>query len=170
MARYAASTSVASDRSRAEIEATLRRYGANGFGYWSEDGPPARAIVQFLCAGWAVRFEVPMPDPAAPEFRRTPSRRQARSREAALAAWEQACRQRWRALALVVKAKLEAVESKIASFEEEFLAHLVLPNGQTVAAQALPQLRAARDGGMLPRNLLGLPAPVAAIEGEILEG
>lgn len=29
--RYATNTDVSSDRSRAEIESTLRRYGANGF-------------------------------------------------------------------------------------------------------------------------------------------
>ena len=35
--------------------------------------------------------------------------------------WEQACRQRWRALALVIKAKLEAIDAEISTFEEEFL-------------------------------------------------
>lgn len=39
----------------------------------------------------------------------------------------------WRALALVVKAKLKAIESGIASFEQELYAHTVLPSGRTVS-------------------------------------
>ena len=42
------------------------------------------------------------------------------------------CRQRWRALNLAIKAKLEAVESGIVTFDQEFLAHIVGPSGQTV--------------------------------------
>jgi hypothetical protein len=33
----------------------------------------------------------------------------------------------------VIKAKLEAVAAGITIFEDEFLAHIVLPGGQTVA-------------------------------------
>lgn len=62
----------------------------------------------------------------------TPTGRRTRSDDAAEKAWEQATRQRWRALHLVVKAKLEAVESGITVFDDEFLAHIVLPDGGTV--------------------------------------
>jgi hypothetical protein len=48
--------------------------------------------------------------------------------DGAYKAWKQAYHQRWRALALAIK----AVESGIATFEEEFLAHIALPNGSTV--------------------------------------
>jgi len=69
---------------------------------------------------------------------------------------EQACRQKWRALSLVVKAKLEAVESGITTFEDEFLAHIVLPNGQTVGEQALPRVREAyATGGNVPLLTFG---------------
>jgi hypothetical protein len=44
-----------------------------------------------------------------------------------------------------VKAKLEAVESGITSFEDEFLAHVMLPNGGTVSDLLRPQLAAAYD-------------------------
>lgn len=58
MARYAADTSVAADRSRAEIEKTLIRYGADGFGYgWEGD----RAVVTFRMGGRMVRFMLSMP-------------------------------------------------------------------------------------------------------------
>lgn len=65
-------------------------------------------------------------------------------------------RQRWRALALVIKAKLEAVEAGITEFEEEFLAHIVLPNGGTVGQFMLPQVATAYETGQMPPLL---PAP-----------
>lgn len=167
MPRYAAETSVSVENSRAEIETILRRYGADAFGYYTE---ATRAVVQFRFEGWSIRFEVPLPDPEDPEFARTPKRRQRRTPEAREAAWEQACRQRWRALALAIKAKLEAVECEITSFEEEFLAHLVLPSGRTVAQHALPQLRAALESGRMPKSLLGLPAaPDEVIGAEVID-
>ena len=77
-----------------------------------------------------------------------------RTETAAFAEWQQACRQRWRALALVIKAKLEAVETGIATFEQEFLAYIVLPNGQSVGDTAIPAIEAAAAGKDLP-PLLG---------------
>ncbi len=154
MTRYASETSVPADRSRAEIERILERYGASGFMYGWEG---RRAIIGFRCRGLTVRFELELPDKEAAEFKRTPSRRQARTTVAAHQAWEQACRQRWRALALLVKAKLEAVTGGIATFEEEFLPHLVLPDNRRVMDHALPAMRAAIASGKVQRLLP--PAP-----------
>lgn len=128
MGTYASNTDVSSDRSRSEIERTLERYGATHFGYMSE---PGRALVAFQKNGRQVRFIVPLPDRTARNFTHTPTGRVA-SPSAAQGAYEQAVRQRWRALALVVKAKLEAVESGIAEFDQEFYGYMVLPNGHTV--------------------------------------
>jgi len=102
-----------------------------------------------------VRFVLPMPDKSSDEFMRTATGRPRRNAQAAYAAWEQAARQRWRALALVIKAKLEAVESGITSFDEEFLAHLMLPNGNTVGQFMLPQVRQAYETGAMPPLLPG---------------
>lgn len=55
--------------------------------------------------------------------------------------WQQACRQRWRALALCIKAKLEAVECGIVSFEQEFLAHFQMPDGRTIGDHIIHQLK-----------------------------
>jgi len=72
----------------------------------------------------------------------------------ALAAEE---RRRWLALLLVIKAKLEAVESGIITFEEEFLAHVVMPDGRTVLQHVqVPIERAYIEGHVRP--LLGLEA------------
>lgn len=144
MSRYAANTSVSTDKSLAEIMATVQRYGATGFMTgWEEEGDTRKAMVQFKASGRYVRFLLPLPSPNDPEFKRTPKKRQWRSPEAAHAAWEQACRQRWRALALAIKAKLEAVEAEITTFEEEFLSHIVLPDGSTVGQRVIPSVENA---------------------------
>lgn len=153
MATYAANTDVTSDRSRAEIERTLTRYGATHFGYMSE---PGRALVAFRKDGRQVRFVIPLPDPASPEFTLTPTGRKA-STDAAARAYEQAIRQRWRALALVVKAKLEAVESGIAEFDQEFYGYMVLPSGRTVYEETAEQVSAMIKTGTPSRLMLEMP-------------
>lgn len=151
MSTYAASTSVSSDKSRAEIEKTLSRYGASQFMYgWDA----TRAIVGFVMHDRQVRFVLPMPSRTDSEFTLTPTGRE-RSPAQAEAAYEQAVRSRWRALALVVKAKLEAVETGIVGFEQEFLAHLVLPNGQTVGDWAEPQIAEVYATGAMPALMPG---------------
>lgn len=150
MSRYAANTEVSADRSRGEIESTLQRYGADQFMYgWEE----SRAIVQFRAHGRHIRFILEMPNRDDREFTHTPSRGTERTEAQAYASWEQATRQRWRALNLVIKAKLEAVESGIAEFEAEFLANIVLPNGQTVGGWMLPQVAMVYEEGNMPKML-----------------
>lgn len=143
MGTYASKTKVPVDRSRAEIESVLRRYNGTGFFYGYEDDPP-RVMIGFKMAKRAVQFEL-----------KTPRRNEYRYEQA----WQQAMRQRWRALLLVIKAKLEAVECGITTFEEEFLAHLVLPDGSTVGARLIPQIEAVTSGKkpvrLLPEGRLG---------------
>lgn len=150
-ARYAADTSVSQDRSRSEIEATLKRYGATSFMYMTEE---TAAMIGFRIADRMVKFVLPMPDPKAREFTHTPAKHQARSPAEAQKAWEQAGRQRWRALALVIKAKLEAVAAGITTIEDEFLAHTVLPDGQTVGEFMQPQIAIAYERGSMPTTLM----------------
>jgi len=150
MSQYAANTSVSGEKSRGEIERTLTRYGADSFMYgWESD----RAVIQFRLGGKMVRFTLQMPERESDEFRLTPSGKRRRDGDAQLKAWEQAGRQRWRALALVIKAKLEAVESQITTVEEEFLAHILLPSGETAGAFMLPQLEIAYKTGNMPSLL-----------------
>ena len=155
MNRFAENTAVSSENSRAEIERTLRRYDASGFAYaWDSTG--GRAMVGFEIGSRRVRFMLPLPDPADEAFTLTPTGKY-RKPEAARKEWEQAGRQRWRALALVIKAKLEAVAAGIVTFEEEFLAHLVLPTGRTVGEQWAPEYIKALEGGAKLPPLLGVP-------------
>jgi hypothetical protein len=71
--------------------------------------------------------------------------------------WEQACAERWRALALVIKAKLEAVQQGISTFEDEFLAQTVLPDGNTLSRWIQPQLTSVYATGHMPPLLSAGP-------------
>ncbi|HAM41715.1 MAG TPA: hypothetical protein DCP69_10380 [Candidatus Omnitrophica bacterium] len=146
---YAEQTTVPIERSRAEIERILSRYGASQFASgWGE----GHAVIGFKAKDRLVRFDLPIPDRADKKYIRD-GRGTVRNPAYRQRAWEQDCRQRWRALALAIKAKLEAVETGITTFEQEFLAHIVLPGGQTVGAWIGPQLDEAYTNGSMPRML-----------------
>lgn len=156
MPKYANSTTVSTEKSRMEIETVLRRYGADGFRYgWADRDGTRVEQIEFSANQRVVRFTLPMPSKSDNQFRYTEVRGNLRSESAIYAAWEQACRQRWRALCLAVKAKLECVECGISEFDNEFLSHIVDPESQkTVAEVVLPQINARYDG--LPGHI-GLP-------------
>lgn len=156
MARYAANTDVSVEKSKAEIERTLARYGASAFMYGTG---PTEAVIAFEAKSRRIIFRLPLPSRDAREFTHTESKGLRRSASAAEAAWEQACRQKWRALSLAIKAKLEAVASGITTFEDEFLAHIVMPDGITVGEHIKPRVEEAYlSGHMTPL----LPAPKSA--------
>lgn len=153
MAQYAATTEVPAARSRDEIERTLTRYGAGAFMYgW--DG--LAVVIGFRLHDRMIRFRLDMPDADDRAFTATANGR-ARSSSAAQTAYEQATRQRWRALALVIKAKLEAVDAGISEFETEFLGFIVLPDGRTFGEFARPQIAAVYETGQMPAMLPMLP-------------
>lgn len=160
MSPYAANTEVPVERSKAEIESTLQRYGASEFASgWDH----ASAKIMFAHKGRYVRFILPLPDKDAFATKTTRPggghqlKEVQRSPEEQHNVWEQACRQKWRALALCIKAKLEAVDADITTFEDEFMAHIVLPNGGTVSEWMTPQLAQAYASGQMPKSLLALP-------------
>lgn len=134
MAKFAATTSVSVEKSRGEIESTLSRYGATHFAYATE---PGRAVIMFVCRDRKIRFVVKLPDLLSREFTHTPAKGLRRSGPEQHAAWEQACRQKWRALLLSIKAKLEAVDAGIAEFEEEFLSYVVDPATNTTVYESI---------------------------------
>ncbi|TXH10143.1 MAG: hypothetical protein E6R04_06265 [Spirochaetes bacterium] len=161
MATYAANTEVSVDRSRAEIERTLTRYGAKQFLYgWDH----SRAVVGFVIHNRQVRFLLPLPDRDDPSFSKTPTGK-TRTAKAASDAFDQEVRSRWRSLSLVIKAKLEAVAANISHFDSEFLANIVLPNGQTVGEVVTPRIEEAYETGHTPELLPGLSSPRALPRG-----
>lgn len=130
---YAQRTHVGVDQTKTEIERTLMRYGASRFAYYTES---CRASIVFEAHDRRLRFDLPLPSGDSEKEK-------------------QLCRARWRALLLCVKAKLESVESKIETFEEAFLAHIVLPDGATVGSHAIPAIAASYKGEKLVPLLPG---------------
>lgn len=156
--RYAEGTSVSVSRTRAEIEDLVTRYNASAFMAGSSAG---RAMVGFEMAGRRVKFFLPLPaqgDRAFTHFKRGTVHVERVPHEAH-AAWEGACRSRWRALLLCIKAKLEAVAIGISEFDDEFMANIVLPDGMTIGERLKPQIAMAYERGEMPPLLSG---PTAA--------
>jgi hypothetical protein len=155
MTAFAENTSVPVERSRAEIEGLLRKYGADQFASGWDEG---RAMIGFRCQGRFIRFLLVLPDPTEKRFttahykrRISPTIRTARQAQEAC---EAELRRRWRALALVIKAKLEAVSTGITTFENEFMAHIVLPDGKTVGQHVGPMIGDAYTSGKVRPLLL----------------
>lgn len=128
---YAVRTSVPVDRTKTEIERlVVEKHGATQYmtGTKFED-KRTHAVVQFQMRNRYIRFDLPLPQD------------------------QQQQRARWRALLLIIKAKLEAVEHNVTTFEEEFLAHIVMPDGKTVGQHAVPQIAGAYATAKMPRLL-----------------
>jgi hypothetical protein len=150
MITYAQNTSVPVEKSKMEIERLLQRYGASKFvSAWEEE----QAIILFEAHKRRIKFVLPLP--SKDEFKKTPEGRTRHNEDLIHAAWEQGCRSRWRALCLIVKAKLEAVQSGISSFEDEFGWHTIMPNGKTVGESVHPAIEAAYSTGKMP-SMLGM--------------
>lgn len=155
---YAEGTKVTSEQSRLEIERALRKYGATGFVYGTNDDT-GTSIVGFVIRNRQVQFTLQLPSFNEDRFRYTPARGVQRSQAEQVKAWDAECRRQWRSLLLIIKAKFAAVDDGIVEFEREFLAHLVVPGGGTVYDHIAPNLAGALESGdagdLLPRALTG---------------
>ncbi|MBL8910372.1 MAG: hypothetical protein JNM17_06680 [Archangium sp.] len=153
--KYAENTSVAVAKSRMEIEQLVN--SAGGTNVLTMALEERSALVMFTMKDRNVKFTMPLP--ARGDFakqkvrgwlRTVPAEKQAK-------AWEQACRSGWRALLLTIKAKLISIESKVETFEEAFLPHIVVVNeGQAVrfGELAVKAIQESYAGGPT-RPLLG---------------
>ncbi len=146
---YAQRTTVGQPATFNEIERTLKRYGATAFMYGSTD---TEAVVMFDAKGLRLKFRLRFP--GIESFRLTETGRE-RTDSVALKAQDEEVRRRWRALLLVIKAKLESVESGIETFQEAFASQIVLANGQTVGQWLVPQLAESASSGNMPPLLPG---------------
>lgn len=138
---YAKGTEVAVEKTVAEIRSVIQRYGATAFGNFEGAG---MAMVVFEMKDRRVSFKLPLPRMDEERFDKD-GRGTTRTPEKRYLAWEQVCRERWRALLLCIKAKLESVEAGIESFEDAFLAHIQMPDGMTVAEHVRPRIAAAYE-------------------------
>lgn len=149
---YAQGTDVSVERTQTELTALLRKQGASSVavGFTADAG-----VIQFESHERQIRFTVPMLASDADELRFT-KQRQRRTPSQMQSAHAAEERRRWRALLLVVKAKFEAVESGIVTFESEFLAQVVLPDGHTVHEHVEPTIaRAYIEGHVRPLLQIG---------------
>jgi hypothetical protein len=145
---YAKQTAVPVERSKREIEQMLYKHGARNFLTGTFQG---RAVVAFELNTWRVQFEVALP---AEETFQTVVRRGRKVKATELQAQtarEQAEKERWRALALAIKARLISIETGIETWQEAFLAHVVVPgDGRRFSTRAIPALQQGYAEGDLP--------------------
>lgn len=119
------------ERTRAEIERTLTRFNATGFGYGTS---PGQAMIAFQTKERRIKFILPLRPPASMNSKQL----------------EQLVRYRWRTLLLTIKAKLESIDAGIETFDEAFMPHIVMPDGKTMTEHALPFIKQAYSTGKMP--------------------
>lgn len=133
--RYAQGTTVPIAKTRVDLEAVLRKHGADQI----MSGSDSAARIGFV--GFTLRkrqYRIQLP---------------ARSIRGVKP--DQLEREQWRALLLIIKAKLEFIRDGFTEPEQEFMAHVVLPNGATVGEELAPRLAEAYATGNMPRLLPG---------------
>lgn len=119
---YAQGTAVEVSKSQAEIHKLLARAGATSAGILT-NGEEGSIAVLFSLNG--ARYKVEIPLPGIKELNIAKAKRRALT-------LDQLHRERWRALCLHLKSKLEIVRIGISTIEKEFLADLVLPSGEVM--------------------------------------
>lgn len=124
---YAETTKVSFDRSISEIIGMVRKRGAQQIAQMEELHYFA---LQFTMDNRMIRFRVPFP--LIDDMPNRDGRGRAIPETQRVAKLEQARRQKGRALMLVIKAKLESVESGVETLEQAFLANVVMSDGATV--------------------------------------
>jgi hypothetical protein len=151
MARFAEGTRVPVERTQGEIIQLLTRYGAADYGYGRRGQV---AAVVFAVHGVRVRFELKLPTEG--DFVKTADGKRSipAGRRAELVRTEE--RRLWRALLLVIKSKLESVDSGIEDFTEAFLGQVVVSDESTMADVYTEVLAPAIAAGRLPEKLAAI--------------
>ena len=165
MSRFADSTDVPVEKTRAELDQLLSKAGATQRASY-EDEETGVAAIQFRLAGRMVRLEVKT-KPASSFDRKdwqavngasdkSPGH-QAKRQEWRIKQAAQAARASWRRLLLICKAKLEMIADGGSTLEREFLADVLLPDGRTVHQALSEQLARSYETGGMPK-LLAAPS------------
>lgn len=148
--RYAEGTSVSVDKTKAELDSLLQKHGACQRMFATDDDS-GRAIVTFRLDGRTARLELHVD--VADRPRGWIGWTQAQRDKWMTSKHAQAEREAWRRLLLLTKAKLEFVADGTSTFEREFLANILLPNGATLYDEAAPKLAEAYENGSMPQLL-----------------
>lgn len=156
--RYAEGTDVDVSKTKADIERLLSKHGATGFAHAWEGGEGdrgGRSILMFRLRGRMLRYEIERAN--AENYAVTGKGRLRHKSELAVKAAEKENKRRWRALYLIIRAKLEIVESSddpSITFDREFMADICLPNGRTVGDVLVPEIAKTYETGKAPKLLL----------------
>lgn len=146
---YAENTEVPIEKSIGEIISLIKKAGAERIGQVED---PDWLAIQFFLNDRMLRFRVTFP--LLSEIPERDGRGSYLGADQKERKRQQRIRQRARALLLVIKAKLESVESGVETFEEAFLANVVMPDGKTVGEYAVPKIAQAYSDGRQPKFLL----------------
>ena len=150
--KYAESTTVPVEKSQAELKATLSKYGCTHFGLLEE---PGGATVLFKLNELPFRIRVDLPRQDEERFlvkvHAQTKRKTDLTPEEAHKRWEQACRQTWRVILLIIKANLEATEMGIMRPEQALMPFLLTGTGKTVAEEIFPRMNdlSAKGGSVM---------------------
>lgn len=124
MMAYAETTSVPVSKTKGHIEKLVKgKYGATAFGIMEDEN---KVQLVFRVNERNIMFKMLIPDDAQEE------------------------RSIWRAMLLTIKGKFESAERGIETFEEAFLANIMLPDGRTVAETAIPAIESGYQGNNVP--------------------
>lgn len=146
---FAETTKVPLEQSIAEIIGMVRKVGADQIGQFQDRD---RFVIFFTLGDRQMKFTVPL----VMEY--TGPARSGNGRVIDQKAWiEQRNRQKGRALMLVIKAKLESVESGVETFEQAFLANIMTVGGQTVYERIKEPLALEYSEGKVAQLMLEPP-------------
>lgn len=152
---YAEATTVPFERSVSEIITLIKRAGAAQIGQMDDESFYA---IQFTLADRMIRFRLPLP--SIDQMPTRNGRNQMLTNAQRRDRLDQVKRSKGRALMLVIKAKLESVESGIETIEQAFLANVVMADGLTVYERAAGQIAHEYETGQ-PDAVRGLLPPPA---------
>lgn len=130
-------TTVPVERSQAQLRKLLQAYGADSFKFGEGHINGQRmATVAFAIRGHRVRMRVPLRTADYAMVRAAASRSRRPADETRVTLAEREAKRIWRVLSWNVKARMEAVQEGIETFEKAFLAHLLDERtGQTIFEQ-----------------------------------
>ena len=134
--RYAETTKVPVAQTKAEIEGMLLKIGADRIGMMETRSGEAYVVFETEAAMY--KLSAPALDPNAKNL-------------------DQERRRVWRAMGLLVKAKMTAITEGISTVEREFLADAVMPDGSTMIEHAPRLIEQATSEHGPPRLMLTGP-------------
>jgi hypothetical protein len=146
---YAENTEIAVEKSMSEIVGMIRNAGAERIAQVEEPGTVA---IQFFLRERMLRFRVALP--AWDTMPKWNGRRELLTDDKRKQMAAQRAKQRARALMLVIKAKIESVESGVETFDEAFMPNVVMPDGKTVAQHTLSRIAEGYADGRMPALML----------------